>query len=52
MNSKPYIHFMKKLFILLFACLFIVACGGKKNEVAKDDTPKNTVLIRAISFGT
>ena len=45
MNSKPYIHFMKKLFILLFACLFIVACGGKKNEVAKDDTPKNTVLI-------
>lgn len=36
---------MKKLFILLFACLFIVACGGKKKEVAKDDTPQNTVLI-------
>ena len=45
MNSKPYIHFMKKLFILLFACLFIVACGGKKKEVAKDHTPQNTVLI-------
>jgi len=45
MNSKPYIHCMKKLFILLFACMFIVACESKKKEVAKEETPQNTVLI-------
>ena len=45
MNSKPYIHCMKKLYILLFACLVMIACGSKKKDVAKDDTPQNTVLV-------
>jgi len=45
MNSKVYTHCMKKLFVLLFACMCMVACGSKKNEVAKEVTPQNTVLI-------
>lgn len=45
MNSKPYIHCMKKLYILLFACMVMFACGSKKKDVEKDDTPQNTVLV-------
>lgn len=36
---------MKKIFILLFTCMFMVACSSKKKEAAKDETPQHTVLI-------
>lgn len=36
---------MKKIFVLLFTCMIIGACGSKEKEVAKEDVPQNTVLI-------
>ena len=36
---------MKKIFILLCTCMFMVACSSKKQEVVEDDTPQHTVLI-------
>lgn len=46
MKSKPYTHYMKKLFILVFACMCMVACSSKKKEVTGEkETPQNTVLV-------
>ena len=45
MNSKVYTHRMKKIVIWIFACMCMLACGSKKNDVVKEETPQNTVLI-------
>lgn len=45
MKFKPFIHRMKKIFVMLFTCLVVGACGNKEKEIAKDEVPQKTVLI-------
>lgn len=37
---------MKKIVILMFACMCMIACSSnKKNDAVKEETPQNTILI-------
>ena len=40
-----YSLYMKKILVLLFTCLFLFACGGNKQDVAKEEKQQNHVLV-------
>ena len=45
MKYKPYIHHMKKFFILLFTTIVIVACGSTNKDAATDNASQKNVLV-------